>query len=283
MENVRKHYNDQKMKNVTERMQTEAYLIRRINNNIKYKLIDEYLPSNAFVLDLAAGKGGDLYKYAGKTVKLYYGLDISNLSLLEVAERYKKRPVDYICRFKIQDCFGVHFDLETNFDFISCQFSFHYAFYSRETALTAISNVIKHMAYKSYFVMTVPMKSEICKRFRQNNYKNSLYGLKASTHTLKAIKENAEYDDNKIFGLAYKFNLKDSIEDCEEYMVDDRFIKEQFKKKGCELVEHISFENFCKIHGGNHHKNNLADEYYKLTDVEKEVVSLYQIFIFQRL
>lgn len=61
---VRSHYNARPNTSVEDRVRSPIYHLRNLNNWIKSALIGEYTPKeNAVVLDLCAGKGGDLPKW----------------------------------------------------------------------------------------------------------------------------------------------------------------------------------------------------------------------------
>lgn len=282
MEHVRNHYNKQEIKDFKERKDTANINIQNINNKIKYTLIEDFLERGSTVLDLACGKGGDLRKYTKKEVTFLYGLDCSNISLLEILNRVKKFRPDFPCRFKIQDCFGEKFDLEKHFDFISCQFSFHYSFYKEEIAKQAIENVAIHLKPGGKFIMTIPSKNVICERIRKNNLKNTLYHIKPSSKLMECAKNN-QTNSEDVFGLGYSFMLSDSINECEEWVVDDKYIVDEFKKYGCNVILNASFGQYC-IDMKKQRRTNiiLHDEYLQMKPDEREVVDIYQIYVFTK-
>lgn len=60
---VRSHYNARPNTSVEERVKSPIYHLRNFNNWIKSALIADFTPRRAVVLDLCAGKGGDLPKW----------------------------------------------------------------------------------------------------------------------------------------------------------------------------------------------------------------------------
>lgn len=62
-ERVRSHYNARPNTSVEERVRSPIYHLRNFNNWIKSALIADFTPPRATVLDLCAGKGGDLPKW----------------------------------------------------------------------------------------------------------------------------------------------------------------------------------------------------------------------------
>lgn len=284
MEHVRKHYNNQDYKGTQERVQTANYAIRKINNRIKTSLINEYLEKYSDVLDLACGKGGDVRKYCNKYVNFLYGLDCSNISLLEVRNRINATKPDFPSRYKLQDCFGEAFDLERQFDFISCQFSFQYAFFKKEMVDQAIENIVSHLKPNGIFIMTVTSKDVVIDRLKSGKHKNSLHCIKASPNLQYRMKNNVLYDPEKIFENGYSFQLSDSITDCEEWLVDDKYVSDSFYNKNCTKLLDTSFKTYCLDEKALRKSNflNLYDEYNRLKPEERDVVDIYKIFVFEK-
>ena len=63
--------------------------LRRHNNRVKAVLIDEQVPKNARVLDLACGHGQDMGKYAKKDLQIWVGIDSAEGAVEEGQRRAK--------------------------------------------------------------------------------------------------------------------------------------------------------------------------------------------------
>lgn len=282
-DHVKEHYNLQKNRSIKERQYTLNYNIRLFNNKLKKAFIQDNIISNATVLELGVGKGGDLKKYNDLNINFLVGLDISNISLLALLQRYPYNTFNYKCRFKCIDCFGTAFNLQKKFNLISCQFAFHYAFISEAVALTAIKNIDIHLVPKGRFIMTIPSKTEICKRIKSNNTENNLYKLIPSKKLQYICNNNEEYLPENIYSMSYEFELKDSIDKCEEYLVDDTTIKTIFEKAGYRLVYNYNFEEYVTYLAQRiQYRYSLIKDLRNLNSMEREVISLYQVYSFEK-
>lgn len=135
--------------------------VRKKNNEAKRHLIHNYLPSRGMirVLDVACGKGGDLWKWrdTGK-VSQYVGIDSSPFSIEEARERATKVE-NLSTRFEVLDArrdmdwaeaFGGHFDI------ISVQMALHYFFGSEKTAKNFFQRAARACAPGGKMLATFP-------------------------------------------------------------------------------------------------------------------------------
>ena len=120
-----------------ESVQKMTEHVRKESNRAKRTLIEQGVGNskNIRVLDLACGKGGDLWKWRDNGCAQYVGIDSSEYSIEEARERAAK--VNFSTRFEVLDLrrecdwastFGGMFDI------LSIQFALHYLFSSEKTA-----------------------------------------------------------------------------------------------------------------------------------------------------
>ncbi|KAL6122807.1 hypothetical protein NUSPORA_00065 [Nucleospora cyclopteri] len=271
MESVREHYNSQKGRNLEERKHTPNFNIRCFNNAMKRVLIKNTAEVEIDVLDIGIGKGGDLKKYENLRINKLYGLEISNLSLIEAVKRSRYFSLDYICRFKLIDCFGKSFDLERKFDLISCQFAFHYCFRSMEEYKITVENISRHLAVRGKFLITTPDSEEVLRRFKTNDTFNTYYKI-----------ENFKNSSSLIFGRSYSFTLISSVESCEEYIVDCDQLISDLKKENIFLIESSNFADYIYDSDKKHTNKRLVRDFFALNSEEKDVISFYKFMVFQR-
>lgn len=120
---------------------------------------DDYLDNTLRILDLACGRGGDLWKWTtndwdGCSID-YFGIDIDENLLKEAEERYKEVKAKASSKNRTIDCRFAHCDLSrrtpnipyppNSFDVVSCQFALHYFFESNETFSTFMETVEKNV------------------------------------------------------------------------------------------------------------------------------------------
>jgi len=265
---IKLHYNTLKDQGKEGRKQSKAINIRNANNFIKLSLIKQYAKKGGSVLDLGCGKGGDLLKYASVGILEYVGVDIADVSIEDAKIRYNKLETysasefSYLFKasFVVQDAYCNPIYLNKEFDLISSQFSFHYAFYNDKCIETAVENISKHLKPGGHFIATIPSKDVILERIEQKNTSNQFYNIEAENIAIKKLKE-------------YKFSLIDSVNNCIEYFIDfDKMFKE-FTKRRVMLVDRINFIDYYRFKNKNQKK---------LTKDELDVVGLYEIVVFRK-
>ncbi|ORD92798.1 hypothetical protein ECANGB1_290 [Enterospora canceri] len=109
-------------------------------------------------------------------------------------------------------------------------------------------------------VITVPNKKEIVYRLRRGNMSNDLYSIKPIHGLMQIIDSETEYEEKTLFKQAYLFRAKNLVP-----------------------IENFTAENYARIHD-RRNKNgiDLDQERRSLSDQEREVVDLYQIYVFRK-
>lgn len=281
--------------NKTEGRQDNSQIqkLRDFNNWIKSSLITLLCPNNANVLDICGGRGGDLFKYRYKHIDYYVLFDNADVSVKEAENRYNKmndkiKPKNII--FKVADCFvdNIIDEIPENlyFDFVSCQFAFHYACGNIEHIERLFKNVSERLKKGSLFVGTTLNENEIIKRLKESEdfkFGNDKYYINFD------IKEKKNF---KRIGTKYYFNLIESVPDIPEYLVHFNTINKIAKKYGLKLKYKKTFEECRKSQF-----SFLSDKYLKNIEIIKnqfnkignipndqwEICSLYLIFIYQKI
>lgn len=150
---VQEHYNQKNPTDLDTRSKSPIFYMRNFNNWIKSVLIAEYIAeisqqtSNSYisVLDLGAGRGGDILKWKKARVSRVTFLDLAEKSLDECKNRYNNPQR---CPFDAQ---FIHSDATREFirdklpeqelkhDLVSSQFVIHYSFESYKQADTFLT------------------------------------------------------------------------------------------------------------------------------------------------
>ena len=246
------------------------------NNFIKTFLYEKYVKKGNTVLDLAGGRGGDLYKLQHSDYILH--INVVNQVLEEAQRRYdgmrnKKPNIDFL-QFdllgnnvnkiqKIKNSKNI-----SKFDVITCQFAFHYMCKSKKTIdfiLDIISNNIKE---NGYFIMTGYNGKKIHTMFQEFYYKDFEY---KNTRFAKII---PKYDTSKTF-KNYGQSVSVWVEKIglfqDEYLIHNEYLIKQMKKRNITLVENVSFEE--KIE--DYRDGSLSSE-------EIEYIQYHNYFVFQK-
>lgn len=287
---IARHYNQIKPVLFAERKKSTIINIRNMNNFIKSILLNLYIKENSKVLDLGCGKGGDLLKFKKIGISYYHGMDIAEESIKECKVRYNRFGCMFNAEFQVYDVYNKVFDLNQKFDAVSIQFSFHYAFETKNSFATTLSNIDNHLASNGYLLLTVPDKNVILRRY--NRYKNK--NLDHNTEKVPKNSISAEFGNkyycvkfyepisDKIFGNKYYFHLFEAINGCVEFLVDMEFLVKKAKEIDLELIESSNFLNFYNDNSkkfANLRRKMLPK---RLEFEEIQVMELYRIVVFQK-
>ncbi|KAM0673137.1 mRNA cap guanine-N7 methyltransferase [Gurleya vavrai] len=277
-DDVAKHYNEHKSIDKNIRKQSKIIHIRNMHNFIKSILIIKYIKNKKSVLDLGCGKGGDLKKYTNHKIDFYFGIDIAEKSVEEAKKRYLTMQNIFKADFLAQDAYGQIFNLNRKFDFISSQFSLHYAFQSEESFKTSIINISQHLEKDGYFVATIPNIYTLMRRYKNhgNNFGNDYYCVRFDKSYNEIIENGCK------FGISYDFSLAEAINDCKEYLVPYSFLIEAFKEKGIELVEHKPLLDFYNENAKENLELHDRLIVKRLDNDELKVTELYSVIVFKK-
>lgn len=118
------------------------------------------------MLDLACGRGGDIWKWFDSGIKYVKGLDLSPGEVAEARQRYaeaaakasRARPGGpTVCEFVDTPNLGLQEWREPRqYDVVTCMFALHYFFVSEVALRQFLSNVALNLKEGGYFIGTVP-------------------------------------------------------------------------------------------------------------------------------
>ena len=238
------------------------------HNRVKEELYKSVITKGSTLLELAVGRGGDLYKWKKTQPSKVVGLDVSLANIISPtqgsATSYlndrKKHPEDYLPpvlflqgdmtihplfqqedkympillgKEKATTKYLAEFEGLNKFDNISCQFAIHYACESEETFRAFASN-LKDQGKETFFGCCLDGKSVY----------TLLIGKK--THMFGKDREvcgdfTKEYEDkeswNEEFGMGIKVFLESFDRPALEYLVPFEKITDILKEFNYELVE----------------------------------------------
>eukprot|EP00127_Corallochytrium_limacisporum_P004525 Clim_evm25s166 gene=Clim_evmTU25s166 len=291
---VARHYDRQPGLSRHERAKHPIFHLKNFNNWVKSCLISTYLQPGSTVLDLCCGKGGDLAKWSVGKVSYLVGADISaeSIRVCEKRSRESKKPFDFHyvvadlsnenLSAKVDDACGK----EIYYDFVSCQFAYHYSFETEEKARMLLHNATERLKPGGYFVGTIPNCYRIVKSVMEADglsFGNDIYQV--------------TFEDKKNFpkfGAKYKFWLKGTIDNMSEFLVHWETFISVAAEFDLELVEYCRFHEYFdkKLHDPDDNKRREAENLLKRMTVlnpqgeipanQWEAIGLYVLFAFKK-
>ena len=271
---VADHYNSKAATDLDTRSKSPIFYLRNFNNWIKSVLINEHIrqirssSQKVSVLDLGAGKGGDILKWKKANVSHVTFLDIAEKSLDECRNRYHN-PIR--CNF---DAEFIHLDATRKLirdknpgeclkhDMVSSQFVIHYSFESYSQANTFLQNVSDCLRAGGFFIGTTTDANEVVSRLKKSetdSFGNDIYNIKFHVDKRTALKD--------WFGVKFDFRL-DNVVECPEFLISFDALVKLAKKHHLDLVFNQKFSDFFD-------KYSEVPEYRKLISVMKALEIFY--------
>lgn len=152
-------------------------IIRKLHNEKKMQILLSLQPSNAAVLDLCCGRGGDILKYKKAGVQEVLMIDKDEVSLIEAKKRAAATNLN-IFTFKQHDLSKDIYMFRTSkgqqFDIVILHFAIHY-FYTDYAALhNIISTVMNSIKMDGFLVISMLSKEKLAKynyvyKFEEND------------------------------------------------------------------------------------------------------------------
>lgn len=241
------------------------------------------------VLDIGHGRGGDIYKFYYTNVEYLIGIDIDAEGFKSPVDgaisrynMFRKKKPNFPKMHFIQADAGALFNYDaqikalsgmddgnkklldkffptngklTLFDRISCQFSMHYYLKNETSWSNFKQNLKNHLRDGGYFFATTFDAQEIIKLIGSNESYIEYFDDKGIKNKFfEIIRRYGDIKENETIGVGNGIDLYASWMFNEgtyvmEYLVDYKFIVEEFKKDcDLELVDSDLFSNQYHIH-----------------------------------
>lgn len=165
---TRDHYNRHAGTHVDQqsalkaRAQGPSAPLKRFHNSIKRALINRFAYGAEKLLDLACGRGGDLWKWIDANITYVKGIDLSPGEIEEARGRYsaaveQKGSIGTFCEFMDSPLLGIEEYRDGKlYDAVTCMFALHYFFVSEKALKQFLHNVAINLKPGGYFFGTVP-------------------------------------------------------------------------------------------------------------------------------
>lgn len=267
--------------------------LRKFNNFVKNILIQKY--ANNFeikwVIDLASGKGQDLFKYIECGIKNILMIDTDNLALSEVITRKYSyigdknnknlskifiKQLDLLESYKknlleIQTSrFGVPPD---GVSLVVCNLAMHYLIPNKQKIQNFIGLLNKLLEPGGVFIFTSFNGQKIFNLLENGNWER-----KNGNKLMYSIKK--KYISTEFTGINQKIDVLLPFSNGEyytEYLINIELLNEELEKKKIILVSECSFDIYLK-----NFKQNKPHFYNSLTKNDIEFISLYNFYIYKK-
>ena len=175
---------------MAEKTRNKNYFIdmRSFHNWIKSGIIKKYSPGKTRLLDLASGKGGDIFKWVRNDIKFVRGYDIDNDSVIESQKRFSKlKRADLDYKFSQKDLSHELVKLSAKVDIVSCFFALHYFFKDAKSFDNIVKNISQNLKSGGYFIMAA---------FSDENLRKINYTIDSSKIKVFPIEQKSIYGNS---------------------------------------------------------------------------------------
>ena len=232
--------------------------IASFHSQVKWKELEKlkrYFSKPINILDIAVGRGGDIFKYGDLfTINTFVGIDIDASAIDEAKTRVKENQSKLHADKVILETLDINsrklFETvskyETKFDLVVCNFAFHYFCHSDPEWL--IKDILKLLNPSGIFWIIVPDGQKLLELYSRYNNKpilNPVYELLIE----KPVLDYGTKVDYRLCNTVYFDTAKpgEKIIDSgvsHEFLVPIPKLTSMMKKNGFELVSVMHFYKY---------------------------------------
>ena len=261
---------------------------RRFCNLIKSYLINTYCKEGKNVLDLGAGKGGDLYKYEKRKLnKLYLVEPYLYEGLLERLgnlnnQNYKESITTINATAEDTNTIKAVID-DTNIDVINMMFSM--TFFGEDDRFNKLRNTLNILSNNGVFVTTYMDGDRTLEKLRKNNglFEGSFFRMQ-DINALQLSKNSKNYK----LGFGHKINVAIEGESItskgqDEFLLPSTVINNKLKLNGLSFTTSLFFDKVDVLsHKENREIKEAISLYNDMSEEEKELVSLFRFDVYNK-
>jgi mRNA (guanine-N7-)-methyltransferase len=252
MRGVARFYHEKHKETRAERDASPLLPVRKFNNFIKSVTIGRCGLENvtdAKVLDLCGGTGGDFPKFRHGPVSKVVLVDNAPDSVAEAELRYRNASkhnsfsAEFVCAnaFSLTDLMkqlSPEIHPSSSFDLVNCQFALHYAFQSVETAAAAFEVIAYYLKPRGRCIATVPNAQFILENLTTEQGRRVLFRPPFFEIVFPDDDENNTREGD------YTFSMGNCVQEVPEYLVYESVLREAAEKHGLQLTLWCSFQQF---------------------------------------
>lgn len=259
---------------------------RSFNSFVKSEIFEQFADSE-WCMDMASGKGQDLFRYSTYNFRNLVFLEIDNVALLELIKRKHEMKNTNPMSIQIhqmdmldpyQDNIAKLSDIRIpadGVDIIICNFAFHYFLENKKTLANVAKFVSNYLKPGGRFVFTTFDGKDVLKLLNENKGE---WTVKSSDKIKYSIKR--QYSTSILESVGQRIDVMLPFSQDKyytEYLVNIDYIAEVFEKLQMTLEIDQSFGEFLSIYATKN-KNGFA----YLDDNDKKYSSLYHYYCFYK-
>jgi SAM-dependent methyltransferase len=258
---------------------------RNFNSFVKSKIFEQFKYTN-WIIDLASGKGQDLFRYGLYGNKNVVFLEIDNAALFEllyrkydfVSHEHKGNMNIITHQLDINNDYKKNIDILNDItipnegvDLIVCNFAFHYFIADKKRLLNVIKFINHYLKNGGRFIFTAFDGKDIIKLLNENN---GNWTIKQGESIKYSIKK--QYDINMLQDVGQKIDILLPFSNDNyytEYLVNIDYIAELCQEYNIILETDQSFSEYLESF-----KKENKKTYDTLDDNDKKYVGLYHYY-----
>jgi SAM-dependent methyltransferase len=265
---------------------------RSFNSYVKTSIFKQFKNTN-WVMDIASGKGQDLFRYASVGTRNLICLEIDNIALFELIYRKhdfgnmggrdKGGNMQILChRLDMTDDFQENIEAlkplsipQQHINLIVCNFAFHYFLENRKSLVNVIKFINHYLSPGGRFVFTAFDGAAIIRLLNDNDGE---WTVKVGDKIQYSIKKQYEINYLEPIGQTIDVFLPFSnLQYYKEYLVNIENVANEFSKFGFVLETDQSFSEYLEDY-----QKSSKGGFSSMSAADKKYVSLYHYYCFYK-
>lgn len=259
--------------------------VNNYNRFVINEIFKKYIQNSKFVIDLASGRGADLFRYSVQKVNkvLFIEKDKSALSEL-MTRKYQSKKRSIKMQILIhntdltldKDVIMNRLVAETSTTSLSasnivCNFAIHYMCGTLNHMTNICDLISELLQYDGHFIMTTFNGEKVFDLLKDKEVWSSTNGV----YRIKKL-----YKDTTLKKYGQYINVKLPFDEVgiDEPLCNINAFITIAKRYELEVIDNISFSEFL-----NKYKNALPIKYHDLKDEDIEYIDLYQVTVFRKI
>lgn len=262
---------------------------RNFNSYVKATILEQFR-NTEWVMDIASGKGQDLFRYGKNEVKNLVCVEIDQLALMELIARkhdfsnqndrgsmnvqVHQLDINEDYKHNVERLSSINIPRD-GVDLIVCNFAFHYFLANRKSLTNVVNFINSYLKPGGRFIFTSFDGKAIIQLLNENSGE---WTVKVGNEIQYSIRK--QYSTNFLDLIGQKIEVLlpfSKMQYYQEYLVNIDYVASEFEKHGIILETDEGFEEYLS----NYKKIN-ARNFSTMTANDKKYVSCYHYYCFYK-